>query len=295
MPKAPRGPWWAILPKPVRTRLRTMAMPVLKPACGQMVNEAAKKATENMITINNLTPMGVYDPLDVFITAYPKSGMTWFQNLVCGAIHGNNLDLFSYKLMAQLIPEIGVHQYYQRFTTPMFFKSHEMPHPDYRRVVYLLRDGRDVMVSFAHFREGLKRNKTGYWDVVLNREHVEPKYIWHKHVEAWLENPYQADLLLIRYEDLHRQPLVELQRLGAFLGVERETAWLEDVIEKSRFDRMSQREDQYGIHVPKWPSDQKFIRRGKIGSYKDEMPPEVLEVFLKQAGETLQELGYVLD
>ena len=273
------------------------AMPVSKPACDRMVSEAAQEATENMIAINNLTPMGVYDPSDVFITTYPKSGMTWFQNLVCGAIHGINLDFFTYKLMALLIPEIGVNQYYERFATPMFFKSHEMPHPDYKRVVYLLRDGRDVMVSFAHFREGLKRNKikTGYWDVVLDRENVEPKYIWHKHVEAWLENPYQADLLLIRYEDLHHQPLVELQRFCAFLGVERETALLEDVIAKSRFDRMSQREDQYGIHVAEWPSDRKFMRRGKIGSYKDEMPPEVLEAFLKQAGETLQELGYVLD
>ena len=86
-----------------------------------------------------------------------------------------------------------------------------------------------------------------------------------------------------------------MQRLCAFVGVERETAWLEDVIEKSRFDQMSQREDQFGIHIPKWPSDKKFIRRGQIGSYKDEMPPEVLEEFLRQAGKTLQELGYVLD
>ena len=43
---------------------------------------------------------------------------------------------------------------------------------------------------------------------------------------------------------------------------------------------------------PRWPKDTPFFRRGEVGSWRDEMPAEVLEAFLEQAGPTLRELGY---
>jgi hypothetical protein len=38
----------------------------------------------------------------------------------------------------------------------------------------------------------------------------------------------------------------------------------------------------------RWPADKFFFRRGVAGSYKDEMPAEVLAAFLSQARETLR-------
>ena len=46
------------------------------------------------------------------------------------------------------------------------------------------------------------------------------------------------------------------------------------------------------MHIPNWPEDGKFMRRGIIGAYKDEMPPEVLDMFMSKAGPTLKRLGY---
>lgn len=36
-----------------------------------------------------------------------------------------------------------------------------------------------------------------------------------------------------------------------------------------------------------------FFRRGQIGSYKDEMEPDVLDVFLDHARPTLEKFGYI--
>ena len=38
-----------------------------------------------------------------------------------------------------------------------------------------------------------------------------------------------------------------------------------------------------------------FVRRGRRGSFRDEMPPEVLDAFMAEAGPTLRELGYTND
>ena len=47
-----------------------------------------------------------------------------------------------------------------------------------------------------------------------------------------------------------------------------------------------------GSHAS-WPKDQFFVRRGKIGSHTDEMPSDVLDAFLQDAGPTLAKCGYL--
>jgi hypothetical protein len=99
-------------------------------------------------------------------------------------------------------------------------------------------------------------------------------------------------MIVVKYEDLKNDPVNELRRFCAFVGVERDDAFLELMTQKASFDKMRQKEILSGID-PRWPTDKFFVRRGQVGSYKDEMPPEVLAVFLREAGDTLRKLGYV--
>jgi hypothetical protein len=55
---------------------------------------------------------------------------------------------------------------------------------------------------------------------------------------------------------------------------------------------MRRKELQSGWDNPVWPADRAFIRRGIAGSYKDEMPPDVLAEFMQRAGPTLSKCGY---
>jgi hypothetical protein len=160
--------------------------------------------------------------------------------------------------------------------------------------VYLLRDGRDVIVSYYHYLVAQYGDRFSFdW---LVREGDDKGHKWHEHVEAWLANPYNADMLVIRYEDLKSDGLWELRRLCEFIDRHESDQFLAAVYEHASFENMRQKEtwDRWD-HRPWWPRDRHFVRRGTVGSYKDEMPPEVLDAFLAQAGDTLQRCGYAID
>jgi len=229
---------------------------------------------------------------DIFMVGHPKSGTTWFQNLIAGAIYGVNPEFAPYALIRDLVPG-HMQKYYKRYGTPMFFKSHFLPRPKYKRVIYLVRDGRDVMVSYFHHIPAETKKQVDFLKVVQGQEVIWP-YQWHEHVEAWLSNPYQAQMLVIKYEDLKQDTFKELRRFCDFAGVEREDDFLARVAKQAAFEKLRQKEIRDGgVAFPNWPKDQLFMRRGEIGSHKDEMPAEVLEVFLREAGETLRKLGYI--
>ncbi len=250
-------------------------------------------------TLTNLTPNTEIAEEDVFIIGYPKSGHTWFQCLVAGVIYNVDLDYAPYSFVWELVPEHSVRPYYFRYGTPMFFKTHDVPRPKYRRVVYLVRDGRDAVTSYYHHLESVRRQKgqkTKFLKVAQGELGAFPHKKWHEHVEAWLANPCDAQMLIVKYEDLRQDTVRQLQRFCAFAGVEREEAFLRKVAAMASFERMREKEQaQGGLDKPKKdrPRPAAFVRRGAIGSYKDEMPPEVLEVFMHEAGDTLRKLGYI--
>ena len=235
-------------------------------------------------------PIGATDPADVFIVAYPKSGITWLQNMVAAAIYGLDPKHTPDGLVQDLVPDVHYKPFYKRYRTPTFFKTHHLPRPDYRRVVYLLRDGRDAMVSYWHHLQALSGRPIDF-ATMLSAGELFP-CPWHEHVEQWSANPHHADILTLRYEDLKADPVNALVRLCDFAGEPGDRSVLASVANKCSFEAMRTREKRLGWENPVWPKDRPFVRRGIAGSYKDEMPAETLALFLAEAGETLRKLGY---
>jgi hypothetical protein len=239
----------------------------------------------------SLTPFGEFEPDDIFIMGYPKSGSTWFQSLVAGAIYGLDLEYAPFSVLQDLIPG-QLTQYYRRHSTPMFFRSHDLPAPTYRRVIYVLRDGRDVMVSAWHWASALAGRHVDFERIVQGD--LGPGSVsWHRHVDAWLDNPYGAQMLVVRYEDLLADPIRELERLCAFVGEERSRDMLQTAVDKASFQSLRRKEQKQGTGYVPFPRNKEFFRRGKAGSFLDEMPPEVLDRFLAVAGPTMRRCGYL--
>jgi hypothetical protein len=175
----------------------------------------------------------------------------------------------------------------------MFFKSHHLPRPEYKRAVYLLRDGRDVMVSYFHHLSAVRGRDMDFMAMVKGKGLFPCK--WHEHVEAWLSNPYRAEIIIIKYEDLKRNSARELRRLCTFISAERDDAFLERIAEQASFEKMNlkEKEGRYFRENSLWPEDKPFIRRGVVGSHADEMPPDVLDAFLKESAKTLGKCDYL--
>lgn len=241
----------------------------------------------------DLTPVTEFAAEDIFIVGYPKSGNTWFRYLVTGVFYGVDPEYAPHTLVNSLIPNMHVKQYYQRFQTPMFFKSHFLPRPDFRRVVYLLRDGRDAMVSYYHHQAKLNRMDIDFLSMVRNGEGLFPCK-WHEHVESWLSNPFEAEMIVITYEDLKKDTVHELRRFCEFAGIERDDLLLNSAADKTALEKMRRKEEKE-VWNPQWSRNQHFVRRGQVGSYKDEMPADVLDAFLDEAGDTLQKHGYLTE
>jgi len=233
---------------------------------------------------------------DVFIVGYMKSGNNWFRNLAAGVVYGADPQYVPEALVRDLIPNHGPqNSYYKRYGAPMFFKTHDFPCSEYKRVVYILRNGCDVMVSLRHHYSALHEREIDFLKLVRGEDERLPRLKWHKwhrHVEKWLANPYQAQMIVIRYEDLKRDTVNELRRFCEFIGMSRADAELAAIAQKASFANMREKEARLG-RGRRWPKDKFFVRRGEVGSHKDEMSPEVLEAFLSEAGDTLRKLGYL--
>ena len=241
----------------------------------------------NTLASIGFLPIAQVSETDVFIVGYPKSGNTWFQTLVCSVNFGVHPEFTPDKLIQDLVPDVHSKSYYKRYEAQTFFKTHHLPKEEYRRVIYLLRDGRDVMVSYFHFLNALRCGNTiNLFEFIRDQGKLIPTK-WHEHVEAWLLNPYDAEIITIKYEDLKTNPLHEMKRFCEFVHLDRSEEFIRGAIERCSFENMRRQERTA------WPSDKPFVRRGEIGSFRDEMPPDALRLFLSEAGQTLLKVGYL--
>ena len=114
------------------------------------------------------------------------------------------------------------------FRTPTIFKSHLLPQVNYRKVIFLVRDGRDALVSYWMMMRQVHPDLS-LEDVFSMEDELSP-CSWEKYARCWSRNPYGADLMTLRYEDLLGEPLRELSRVSDFLGVARSAEELSSVI-----------------------------------------------------------------
>src|SRR6266566_2478113 len=111
----------------------------------------ARVITKRQAAARGLT---VY-PDDTFLVSFPRSGNTWTRFLVCNLVNPD--DPVTFVGIESRIPEIYdvPDRILRRFPRPRIIKSHESFDPRYRKVIYIVRDPRDVAVSYYEFQ--LKR------------------------------------------------------------------------------------------------------------------------------------------
>src|SRR5215469_6269647 len=88
---------------------------------------------------------------DTFIVSYPRSGNTWTRFLIANLLHPEQPASFAN--IERLIPDCEAQssRYMKRASRPRIIKSHEYFDPRYKKVIYIVRDPRDVALSYYDF------------------------------------------------------------------------------------------------------------------------------------------------
>jgi hypothetical protein len=180
-------------------------------------------------------------------------------------------------------------------------------------VVYVIRDGRDAAVSMAFNDYRRYVHGTSFDRAQVARRYpsltgkpitdetlpeILPAYIeewvrrpvstrlsWARHVTGWVQHS-SPQPILVRYEDLHRNPVVQLRHIIECLTDEQADGQrLQTSIEKFSFERQTSRR-------PGEADPLSSKRKGVVGDWRSYFTREAGEIFAKHGNNVLLQLGY---
>ena len=272
-------------------------------------------------------------PDDIFLVSYPKSGNTWTRFLLGNLT--NTECRITFANVERMFPDIyGASKATLKKTPrPRLLKSHECFDPRYRRVVYIVRDPRDVALSAYHYDRKMRNiaddfpietyvttrfMKTdeyfGTWGEHAGSWMVNPQNIWHlsrlkndflgtpaswgENVMSWLgARGHGREFLLVRYEDLLEDTVREMTRIAQFLALQVSAEQISKAVDLSSAENMRKLEvaqtDEWATTKPS-RKDINFVRSAKSGQWQQSLPAAAVNEIESAWGPVMQLLGYRL-
>lgn len=238
----------------------------------------------------------------VYIISYPKSGRTWLRVLIGKAIClkynlPETLMLDTYRLAAVAgLPRTYFTHDFSEILSELPYDRLPARKAEYARskVIFIARDVKDVLVS-SYFQatkrtykfngsiaEFIRSDKFGAKKVVTFYN------IWHANQST------PRAFLLLRYEDMHRNPASALVEALRVMGVEHiDDAIVRRAVEFARFDHMKEMEaGGYFNDARMRPGDARDaesykVRKGVVGGYMAYLSEEDVRYIDK----TIAEMG----
>lgn len=219
-------------------------------------------------------------PDDVFLVSFPKSGNTWTRFLVSNFLYPETPANFAniYKLVPD--PEGTPKRHFDRMPRPRIIKSHTCFDPGYPRVIYVVRDPRDVILSQYHYHR-----KRRVIDDQFPLEIFVDRFLagetcsygsWAENVSTWLmTRRNDPRFLLLRYEDMIADTADELAKIASFMGIAATRERLLQAVERSSADNMRKLEKEHSHMSSMTKSsrqDLPFVRSASKGGWKSGLP-----------------------
>ena len=248
-------------------------------------------------------------PDDVFLVSYPRSGNTWLRFLLGNLIDPEHPVTFSN--IENRIPEIYFNRdrFLRALPRPRMLKSHESFQPHYPRVIYIVRDPRDVAVSYYHHNVKAQNIPDDY-----PMENFVSRFIagefdrrfgtWRDNALSWLSaRDEDPTFFMVRYEDLTNDTEGALDTVTNFLHrcsfrpIASGSAALLRAIELSSSEHMREleaKEAEHWVLTKNTRPDKPFVRTAAIGGWKSQLAAESAAAIESAWGDLMRRLGYEL-
>ena len=240
---------------------------------------------------------------DVYIVSYPKCGRTWIRIVLNNYLElaGKTSKTFKDPSILQVSDQSLI-----KFEHDKGNWVPAPPPPDkmdidlnkfqQKKIVFLIRDPRDVLVSSWYhlkYRENIYTKELS----PFIREPLTGINKIIKFFNQWIAHKdYFNNFIYLAYEDFHEAPYETFYNLFSFCGLDIDKNKLQEAIEGGDFKEMKKMESSGSLKEPWMKPGQKNsknsmkIRKGKTGSYKQEMTPEDIQYINQQMKESLHPL-----
>ncbi|XP_030565409.1 sulfotransferase family cytosolic 1B member 1-like [Drosophila novamexicana] len=231
---------------------------------------------------------------DVFVVTFMKCGTTWMQELAWLLLNQLNFtaakssyltERSSFLEFSATIPlSVDTITACEEMVSPRLIKSHlpaqllpQQVWQQGRKIIYVARNPKDVVVSSYHFLNGIKMWK-GDLDTFVNefmKDEILYTSFWSHIVDFWrMRN--EPNIFFVTYEEMKRDLRAVVKRLCKFLSVDDvKDNQMEQLLQHLSFDNMKGSKYSNVTDLIKkrlnTTEDFEFMRRGVVGSYNDEL------------------------
>lgn len=257
----------------------------------------------------------------IWLASYPKSGNTWVRFMLLNLLLGKQE---STENMAKFIPDIHRCPGYVHFHPgfPALVKTHFLLTDRLPLVhlsaayIYVVRNPLDVLMSATNYfllRKGMSPDaeasqspRARYIQDFLAHG-GDPEWIegrlgsWDENVRSWVMDNQRVPGIVIRYEDLHRDPVQQLGRINDLLRLGASAQQLREAVDNASFDRMRKIENHertqgvqgfFAAEAAANPaSGARFMSRGRPGAGNELTPVERAQL-ISRFGPTMKLFGY---
>ena len=269
-------------------------------------------------------------PDDIFLVSFPKSGNTWTRFLLGNLMNPDNPVGFA--AIESVVPDIAAFPRadFRKLKRPRLIKSHDCFDPRYRRVIYIIRDPRDVAVSLYFYAKKVKNIDDSFsMEAFVTRMLVPGRSYngtWGEHAGSWLVNAaniadfspngngagahasatqteppgargHGREFLLVRYEDLLADAHAGLRGIAEFLGLEATPERIQTAVERSSADSMRKLESAQNLQwktTRETRKDIPFVREAKSGQWRTSLSANSVAEIESAWGHLMRLAGYEL-
>jgi hypothetical protein len=242
----------------------------------------------------------VVHPDDTFIVSYPKSGNTWTRFLIA-----NLLQLeppVTRRDMDRLVPAVDgqTRGFFKAMPRPRVIGDHGTFNPQYKNVIYIVRDPRDVVMSeYRFFLESAGIDESYPLTSFVNdfiRGVRSPVGSWAENVLSWLATRGNSRrFLLLHYEDMLSDTAGALADMASFLGIQVAADRLAEAATRSAPDNLTVLHKIRGDedrHSRK--QDIPVVMPAAAGGWRSTLPEVAVAEIESAWGPLMSKLGYEL-